>query len=229
MKKVSLEYEQGHLFLSDNLGGYFIVDTGSPTTVYESQKLDFLGRLYDVSTSYSGLNVSSLRNFIPNTTKHIVGLLGNDILRDYDWLEFNVQEGVACFGNGEAPGRQNSFHFRDFMGVLMINIRVDGVNMRVILDSGAMLSYIKPSISNAWNSVGMKQDFHPLVGLFQTPHFIQSIELQGKVIDVNWGNLPAGLLSGLLSNGIVDAILGVDLFAQATVLLDYRNQIMAVN
>jgi hypothetical protein len=224
---LALEFEQGHLFLSDNQGGYFIVDTGSPTTICEVQQLEFLGKSYHVSTNYGGLTVPSLRNFIPNAAKKIVGLLGNDIMSNY-WVSFDVRGGEAIFGDSSAPELDNWENYTDLMGVPLINIELDGTSLRAFFDSGANLSYIKTSISNNWNSVGIKEDFHPLTGVFQTPHYIHPTIIQGKQLDVNWGNLPAGQLAMVLSMGIVDAIVGVDLFAQATVVIDYRNQRLAI-
>jgi hypothetical protein len=51
--------------------------------------------------------------------------------------------------------------------------------------------------------------------------------VKGKTMDVNYGNLP-GILNATLSMG-VDAILGVDLFANSVVMIDYRKNVMAIN
>ncbi len=230
MKHVlALEFEHGHLFLSNNQGGYFIVDTGSPSTICEAKQLDFLGKSYSVSTSYGGLTVPLLRNFIPNTAKKIVGLLGLDVMSHY-WVSFDVRDGVAIFGDGESsvPELNHWVNYNDLMGVPLINIELDGLPLQAFFDSGANLSYIKKSISKNWNALGVKEDFHPLTGVFQTPHYIHSTMIHGKQVDVNWGNLPNGKLSLILSMGIVDAIVGVDIFAQSTVIMDYPTQRLAI-
>jgi hypothetical protein len=226
MKNFTLVLEQGHLFLSDDQGSWFIVDTGSPTTVYESSQLQFMGRVHAVSTNYMGLTVDSLRGFIPHASKRIVGLLGNDVLARY-WFELDVRAGMARFGEGIAPERQNSFSFQDLMSVPLISMVVEGQTLRAFLDSGANLSYVKSSVSMGWESLGIKQDFHPMFGAFESPHFVKVTVVQGKSFEVNYGNLP-GKLAATLSLGI-DAILGVDLFAHTTVFFDYRNKTIALN
>ena len=226
MKSFSLVLEQGHLFLSDNQGAWFIVDTGSPTTVYESSQLLFMGKNHAVTTNYIGLTVESLRGFVPHPSKRIVGLLGNDVLSHY-WFELDVRAGLASFGEGIAPERKNSFSFQALMSVPLISIEVGGHKLRAFLDSGANLSYVKTSVSLGWESLGIKQDFHPMFGAFESPHFVQQTEVHGIAFDVNYGTLP-GMMAATLSMGI-DAILGVDLFANATVFFDYRNKTIALN
>lgn len=225
MKEFSLVMEHGHLFMSDGQGGWFVVDTGTPTTVYESNQLHFMDRVHPVQTSFAGLTLDSLRDFIPNATKNIVGLLGNDVMANY-WVEFDTQAGVAIFGEGEAPIRENTFTYLDLMSVPLVNIEVDGHHLNAFLDSGANLSYVKSAVSADWELLGVKQDFYPMYGSFESPHFIRETIVKGKTMDVNYGNLP-GILNATLSMG-VDAILGVDLFANSLVLIDYRKNVMAI-
>lgn len=226
MKTFSLVLEQGHLFLSDDQGAWFIIDTGSSTTVYESSQLQFMGQMHAVKTNYLGLTIESLRGFIPHPTKKIVGLLGNDVLARY-WFELDVRAGIASFGEGIPPERMNSFSYQDLMSVPLISMEVDGQHLRAFLDSGANLSYVKSCVSMGWESLGNKQDFHPLFGAFESPHFVKDTTVQGIHFEVNYGTLP-GMLAATLSMGI-DAILGVDLFAHTTVFFDYRNKTIAIN
>jgi len=226
MKKFSLVMEHGHLFMSDEKGGWFVVDTGTPTTVYEFNQLHFMDRVHPVQTSFAGLTVDSLRNFIPNATKNIVGLLGNDVMSNY-WVEFDTIAGEASFGDGDAPSRDNSFVYQNMMSVPLISMQVDGRQLNAFLDSGANLSYVKSAVSADWESLGVKQDFYPMYGSFESPHFIRETVVKGKTMDVNYGNLP-GILNATLSMG-VDAILGVDLFANSVVMIDYRINEMAIN
>ena len=53
------------------------------------------------------------------------------------------------------------------MGVLTIGLKVNGKDARVILDTGARIDYMDPSLLDTSAAISHKRDYNPILGHFE--------------------------------------------------------------
>ena len=108
------------------------------------------------------------------------------------------------------------------MGEVCIYLTIKGNKVKLALDTGAKISYIDNSYTEGDNQVGIKDDFNPLVGHFQTPIFAMEASICDNPFPVNFGVLPPILAMPLQMMGIYGAI-GYDLFNTFMVVMDFND------
>ena len=57
--------------------------------------------------------------------------------------------------------------FEENYGVLTIGIKVNGKDTRVILDTGARIDYMDPSLLDTSNAISHERDYNPILGHFE--------------------------------------------------------------
>lgn len=229
MKTFPLISVGGHLFLETEKAELLLIDTGSPTSLYRTNSLYLMDRIFNVSTNIQGeLSVEQLNAFLPDMNGQIAGLLGNDILGQY-WVHFQAAEGKIHLGQGEAPFKSHAVVYRDFMSIPLVPVVVGEVASGVgFLDSGAQFSYVDGPIQNYAEVSEHVMDFYPTLGNFETPVYNYEADILGVKMPVRFGVLPAVLRSFYTMSRAV-AILGSDLFMQQEVIIDYPNKRVALN
>ena len=214
----------GHLLISDN-GNTILVDTGSPVTVHQEDTLSFLGREFPVHTSIMGDRVESLCKLsgIEFTT-----LLGMDILSQYR-VVFDYENRELTFLTDEEAGMEGTtVPLVNVMGgVKAICLEINGQPLKMAIDTGAPLSYVDRIVTDDFESIGEKEDFHPMAGRYTTPIFKLEAEFCGKRFTGTYGNLPT--MMGLsLKLGGLDGVVGYDFFKSFKVLFDFRNSVVVL-
>ena len=214
----------GHLLISDN-GNTILVDTGSPVTVHQEYTLSFLGREFPVHTSILGDRIDSLCKLsgIEFTT-----LLGMDILSQYR-LVFDYENRELTFLTDEEAGMEGTtVPLVNVMGgVKAICLEINGQPLKMAIDTGAPLSYVDRMVTDDFESIGEKEDFHPMAGRYTTPIFKLEAEFCGKRFTGTYGNLPT--MMGLsLKLGGLDGVVGYDFFKSFKVLFDFRNNVVVL-
>ena len=214
----------GHLLISDN-GNTILVDTGSPVTVHQEDTLSFLGREFPVHTSIMGDRVESLCKLsgIEFTT-----LLGMDILSQYR-VVFDYENRELTFLTDEEAGMEGTtVPLVNVMGgVKAICLEINGQPLKMAIDTGAPLSYVDRMVTDDFESIGEKEDFHPMAGRYTTPIFKIEAEFCGKKFTGTYGNLPT--MMGLsLKLGGLDGVVGYDFFKSFKVLFDFRNSVVVL-
>ena len=214
----------GHLLISNN-GNTILVDTGSPVTVHQEDTLSFLGREFPVYTSILGDRIDSLCKLsgIEFTT-----LLGMDILSQYR-VVFDYENRELTFLTDEEAGMEGTtVPLVNVMGgVKAICLEINGQPLKMAIDTGAPLSYVDRIVTDDFESIGEKEDFHPMAGRYTTPIFKLEAEFCGKRFTGTYGNLPT--MMGLsLKLGGLDGVVGYDFFKSFKVLFDFRNSVVVL-
>ena len=214
----------GHLLISNN-GNTILVDTGSPVTVHQEDTLSFLGREFPVHTSILGDRIDSLCKLsgIEFTT-----LLGMDILSQYR-VVFDYENRELTFLTDEEAGMEGTtVPLVNVMGgVKAICLEINGQPLKMAIDTGAPLSYVDRIVTDDFESIGEKEDFHPMAGRYTTPIFKLEAEFCGKRFTGTYGNLPT--MMGLsLKLGGLDGVVGYDFFKSFKVLFDFRNSVVVL-
>lgn len=208
-----------HLIIENN-GLKVLVDTGSPVSICNNDSFLFMGHEYRCHTSLLGnniINVSELLNY------SIDVLMGMDIIGNYYFLIDYERRKVSFSSN---PFELTPMYviplLRGHGGYVYIYLTIKDRTVKLALDTGAKISYIDKSITEGETMIEERNDFHPLIGHFQTPIYPMEAFIGEKNISVNFGNLPSLLATSLIQMGI-DGVIGFDLFNAFRVLLDFKN------
>lgn len=201
--------------------GLALIDTGAPLTIGRDSALTLLGRQRPTATFLAGV-LNSASEF---TGRDIRYLIGNDVLAEMhvelDWPGRRVRFATERWWTGStAPELPVSLA----MGVPVFSARHGHDDIRVILDSGAALSYVPSAVAARMRPAGQRGDFYPGVGEFTTEVFETEIEVSGHALAVVAGTLPPvlELTLGRIADGW---ILGSDFFRDRIVRLSLPHSV----
>ncbi|HRI45848.1 MAG TPA: hypothetical protein PK559_01985 [Ignavibacteriaceae bacterium] len=217
MKQFQIQLFKGHPIINDGVNR-ILIDTGAPSTIHASKRLNFCSESFECSTNYLGLTASKISDMLGT---EITTLLGSDILSDYKIL-LDYENQVIEFSKQEIDIDGTKVDISNFLGIPIIKMTVDNQELKFFLDTGAKLSYLSDSLTSNYESVGTDEDFYPGVGKFQTECFEIPTVFGDKKFVVKYGNLPA-LLQMTLMLGGTDGIIGFDFFNNFKVVLDLKN------
>lgn len=225
MKKTfKIEFVDSHLVI-DNNGEKLLVDTGSPVTIHDGKPLSFLGKEYPTVKSMIGHDVeklSALANF------KFDGLLGMDVMREYR-VVFDYQNGEITFLSAEEEGLTGAaYPLGDVCGAKVLYVNYGGQNLKMAVDTGAPLSYVTSVVTSGMEPVGVKADFHPVVGNYTTNVFELEGEFAGRTFTGTYGNLPM-LLAMPLSLGGIHGVVGYDFFNSYKLMFDFAGSRIVVS
>lgn len=214
----------GHLIFEDN-GLKILVDTGSPVTIGRTQQIDFMQRQEPCMTALYGIDIPGISDMLGYD---IDVLMGMDILGKYLILTDYKQKQVT-FSDEEIslPSSSSVLLTQGPMGVVCLDLTVKGKLLKVALDTGAKISYIKESMTADETQTGIKDDFNPMTGKFKTPIFDMDAEIVGLPFNVQFGILPPLLATSLQLAGI-EGVIGYDLFNTFKVMMDFKKNKMHV-
>ena len=180
--------------------------------------INLSGEDISVATSIVGVCSEYLSS---NVGTSINGLVGMDIIHRYPLL-VDAREGYLFIDDDAVYSHSiKSFDLGPLaQGLIAIEMRINNIPVRMIVDTGAPVSYVKESIIRGLESKGEMTDFHPFIGEFKTETYQCVVD---SVLDGNQYNQTFGVLPNLLSMTLamlqVDGIIGIDLFKR------YRIQI----
>ncbi|WP_154859434.1 hypothetical protein [Cyclobacterium xiamenense] len=220
MKQFQLQLFNGHPIIYEG-ENKILLDTGAPSTIHASDRLNFLSESFECSTNYMGLTVSEISDMLGT---EITTLLGADIVSTYKIL-LAYQDQLVGFSKQQIDIDGTQADISNFMGIPIIKLTVDNQELKFFLDTGAKLSYVSDSLTNTYESVGTDEDFYPGVGRFQTECFEIPTVFGGKEFSVKYGNLPTLLQMTLLLGG-TDGFIGFDFFDNFKVVLDLKNNVL---
>jgi hypothetical protein len=216
MKQFQLQILKGHPIIDDG-DNRILIDTGAPSSIHASDRLNFCSESFGCSTSYIGLTVSKISDMLGT---EITTLLGADILSEYKIL-LDYKNKAIGFSRQEIYIDGTQVDISNFMGIPIIKLTVDNQELKFFLDTGAKLSYLSDSLTINYESVGTDEDFYPGVGKFQTECFEIPTVFGDKEFVVKYGNLPT-LLQMTLMLAETDGIIGFDFFNNFKVVLDLK-------
>jgi len=213
------EYEirlsRGHLLI-DGGEGLLLVDTGSPMSFHECGRIRLCWEEHPVPESLMGTGPDYVSGKVG---ERVTGLLGMDILGrlgvriDVPGRKLTFRPGTE--GTAPVPGGAVR------MGYAVAEMTVAGRPARVLLDTGAPVSYVSPSFTEGLEPVDRVTDFNPMVpgDTFESPVFELPVSFAGR----EW-RMRAGLLPGLLGEMLpllgVDGVVGMEVFGRIPVVIE---------
>lgn len=214
MSEYDIKLSNGHILIEGG-NGRLLVDTGSPLSFHESGRLILGGQEFSVSTSLMGTDAEYVSN---NVHERVSGLVGMDLIGRLGGVRIDVPAGKLAFGCGTDGMMRIPSHVG--MGYVFMDMTVNGRQVRVILDTGAPVSYVSPSLTEGLTPVGRVTDFNPMVpgDTFETPIFEFPASFAGKDFTMRAGHLPQlmGVAISLLG---VEGVVGMEILGRIPVAI----------
>ncbi len=195
-----------------------MLDTGSPTSFHATGFIKWAGVKIPVCSSVNGVSKDYLST---NVGRNIDGLVGMDIIHRFPLL-ISLRDNQLFIDDDANYSRSfKQIELGPFaQGLIAIEMLVNNRVVRMIVDTGAPISYINKTFVEGLVFEREVTDFHPLIGSFKTHTY------RCKVNHINedapyyqeFGILP-NLIESTLSMLHIDGIIGVELFKR------YRIQI----
>lgn len=116
----------------------------------------------------------------------IAGLIGLDIMDGLGCIEISEKEGYVRFGcetTIECGDYDFSFEVTKGFRVLTTDLKVNGKDTKVILDSGARIDYMDPSLLDTTFAVSHEMDYNPIIGSFEVDGYNATYAIGDRVID----------------------------------------------
>ena len=211
MTEYNIKLSKGHILI-DNGEGWLLVDTGSPLSCHEAERIDLDGGQFSVPTFILGYNIDA--DYLSEKIgERVRGLVGMDILRrtgvKIDLPGGKITVGCSTEGMRRVPSSIG------LVGYVSVDMNVNGRQARLVLDTGAPVSYISPSFTEGLEAVDHVTDFHPSIfggtESIETPIFEFPASFVGYGFTMRAGHLPLALrleLSLLGASGVI----GLELF-----------------
>ncbi|WP_291400430.1 hypothetical protein [Daejeonella sp.] len=222
--KFSIELIEGAPVFRDK-GNIILLDTGAPKTIHTSTELFFLGKSFDVITTYGPINMQTISG---NMGTPITTLLGMDIIKDYKIIFDYKNLEISLLTADEEDVQGEEIPMTEHLGIPVIDVLPIDKYIPMFLDSGAHLSYIKSDHTQDHKNFGQTEDFHPTIGKFTTTKFLISSRVGEHYIEVFYGNLPSQLVSFLSLIKGDNGILGYDFFAKFKICLDMKKMKLTI-
>lgn len=184
-----------------------ILDTGSPLSFHKSGAI-CIGERLEVPISLPGISCNYLSEKIGCD---VYGLIGMDIISRFATL-ISVKDGFVFF-NDDVKNYDRFVRCHNNSGLLCINLKINGRIAKMIVDSGAKVSYINNGYVAGVVEESCAYDYSPYIGDFQTSLYNCKTELLvcGITYEQQYGT-PPPLLANILSQFGVDGIIGIEFF-----------------
>ncbi len=214
MSEYDIKLSNGHILIEGG-NGRLLVDTGSPLSFHESGRLILGGQEFSVPTSLMGTDAEYVSN---NVHERVSGLVGMDLIGRLGGVRIDVPAGKLAFGCGTDGMMRIPSHVG--MGYVFMDMTVNGRQVRVILDTGAPVSYVSPSLTKGLTPVGRVTDFNPMVpgDTFETPIFEIPASFAGKDYTMRAGHLPQ-LMGAAISLLGVEGVVGMEILGRIPVAI----------
>lgn len=194
--------------------GTFLVDTGSPFSFSEKGSISVCGTRHTVTPNLLKIDKTYISNKVG---KPVDGLLGMDILNQYPMVFDYANDRFAI---GERLVGGTAIESSLLMGLVVIKVQIGDQSVKLFLDSGAVISYISEEYTSGCPSVGVAEDFSPLLesdaDTFKTNLYEVPVGLALQQKKIQFGNLPQRLEMMIEMMGAKGAI-GRDLLEQCVV------------
>jgi hypothetical protein len=124
-----LKIRDGHMFVFVG-GDLFLLDTGAPDSFGLFPSITIAGRRFPVGSSYLGLTIDILSNFVGVRT---AGLLGADILGAFD-IVIDAPGGSITFSAEEVACDGEAVSLDYFMGIPIVPVQIGLAAYRMFFD-----------------------------------------------------------------------------------------------
>ena len=209
-----------HLIIEDN-GKTYLIDTGSPYSIFEGDSLEFLGQMCH-KNNLMALAARVMPTDISNLLgMHVDALVGYNVLKHFAVL-FDYGKGEITFSDeGLSLPDAEAIPIDTSFGVPKVKMSLLGHEGLFFLDTGAKISYVASTTTNGLTPDETDTDFYVGYGDFETPIFNLETTIAGKIFHVRYGNLPMLLECTLMGLSGTKGVIGYDFFNNFKVLIDY--------
>ena len=206
MNSYPLTLKNDHMFL-ELQGGTWLMDTGAPTSFGSESTASIEKTDFEIQSNYMGMDIDQIKDA---TDIDMVGLLGTDVLNNFDFL-LDLPSETATISSGEIEHVGSSLNLNEFMGIPIVTACISGHEFQMFLDTGAQISYLQDEILETFPKSGSLTDFYPGFGTFETETYSAKVTLGNVQFSLRCGTLPQ-LLGMTLMMGGTQGILGNDIF-----------------
>ena len=198
--------------------GRLIIDTGSPVSLGPDITVKILGNAVQLVSSFGSYTWASIQQAL---TFEAVGLIGVDAFSD-SILGFDVGNKTLAKIDAEITGNDEAF----VMGSPVIECQVGEEKLKCLLDTGAGLSYLRDAqVALSGQSLGMRRDFHPILGQFDVETVACSVIAGQHLITEVFGIATESLMP-LMESAQIDGILGTSFFQKGVIEIDFSNEVV---
>lgn len=199
---IDVRIENNHL-VTEIDGKLLLIDSGAPDS-FGYCKVNWDGKSLDLSSREAPMNFDILRNRIGLS---LDGLVGSDLLLTRG-MRLDIQNGTITF-HDEAVCASDACSLQFIMTVPSVTMDVCGVSQNIIIDTGAMQSFVDNQTAQGLARVGSVCDFMP-----NGEEFISDlVEMEAVIDDIKIVIQPAisPIVLELLLDGVSAAgIIGLD-------------------
>ena len=211
MNNYPLTMKNDHMFL-ELQSGPWLLDTGAPTSFGSESTASIEKTDFEIQSNYMGMDINQIRDA---TDIDMVGLLGTDVLNNFDFL-LDLPSETATISSGEIEHVGSHLNLNEFMGIPIVTARICGHEFQMFLDTGAQISYLQDEILETFPKSDSLTDFYPGFGTFETNTYSVEVTLDNVRFSLRCGTLPQ-LLGMALMMGGTQGILGNDIFRDGIV------------
>lgn len=192
--------------------GRLLIDTGCPSSFCKEGKITLCGNTETVPDSLMGVDAAYIT---ANVGTEVIGIVGMDFISRHN-MAVDLENSILTF-DGDRDG-WTPVPSGLIMGSPYIEMEICGRPAKVILDTGAKISYISQEYTAGLECTETATDFNPAIGgSFQTPLYEGQAALSGKNFKIRLGHLPSPLDTLRATLG-VDGFAGADIFKHFPVL-----------
>ena len=125
---------EGHFYVRLD-GSDWLLDTGAPSSFGITQSIVINNKEFGLQRDYLGLDAKQLSML----TKHkIFGLIGVDILNQF-YVVIDYENRQIAFSNKDIAMSGSALEMREFMGIPIVNVGIDGADKNLFFDTGAQI------------------------------------------------------------------------------------------
>jgi hypothetical protein len=203
-------------------GGLWLIDTGAPTSFSARESIELDGARFGLRRSLLGYTADKISDLVGF---EIAGLLGNDVLSELDW-QFDLTAGRATVSAEPLPMEGDSIPLATFRGTPIIAAEVGGRPCRLILDTGAELSYFPAEFFHGLAQNGRFRDFNPLLGWFDVDLYSLEARIAGIPFTLRGAPIPKdfGLLEMAFHLAGAQGLVGIQILQGQPTLCRPRQQ-----
>lgn len=218
MTEYNIRLVKGHILL-DSGEGWLLVDTGSPLSCHEAGRIDLDGGHFSVSTSIPLYNIDA--DYLSERIgERVRGLLGMDIIGRFR-VKIDLAGGKMTFGCS-TDGMRRLPSSLSLMGYVLVDMTVNDRPARIVLDTGAPVSYVSTSYTEGLEAVDRATDFQPLLfggtKSFETSIFEFPASFAGCDFTMRAGHLPKMTQLELTLLG-ASGVVGLEIFRRFPVAI----------
>lgn len=223
-REYKLNIFDGHLLFEIDRKIY-LVDTGSPASISRTGRFLFAGEWHECGRTIGNTDIDSISRL---AGFRIDILIGMDLMKSLV-VRVDMESSLISFSDEESDwergtGRGTPLDFNR-MGFPVFRAVCRGRVVRLVLDTGARISYLTHKLTSDETAIAEREDFSPFVGQYITPIYNVDVDLEGEIIPMHMGNLPMVMDNALSCTGI-EGVVGYDLFRNCKVEIDFPNGVL---